>query len=147
MIKAGKKISISNPNYKIFFGNVDDTNSNNIYLSLSSWLEPKDIDTMTNNRIIKNLNKKVKQSIFNLLNSNEDSIFDKNRTIIDMDIRESGVRLGKRSFMNCEVSLFLNKKLFIKSKEINDNMLSMIDYIIEDIFSKEKHFSFHKTKK
>jgi hypothetical protein len=41
--------------------------------------------------------------------------FDLDKTIVDLDIRESGIRFGKRSFINCEVTLFLDTNMSVTS--------------------------------
>jgi hypothetical protein len=52
-----------------------------------------------------NKNKKIKQTLFTLFDTGEYPEFDLDKTIVDLDIRESGIRFGKRSFINCEVTL------------------------------------------
>ena len=54
--------------------------------------------------IFKKCNKKIKQNLFSYFNTEGlETLFDKNRTIVDLDIRESGIKFGKRSFISCEI--------------------------------------------
>jgi hypothetical protein len=58
--------------------------------------------------------------------------FDLDKTIVDLDIRESGIRFGKRSFINCEVTLFLDTKSVTsdKMKMMLDGLTNEIIYLI-----------------
>ena len=73
----------------------------------------------------------------------------KQKAIVDLDLRASGMRLGKRSFMRCEVTMFLNSrnkhniKSIILSKTIND----ITKKVINGPLSTTKSFKFHKKKK
>jgi hypothetical protein len=62
-------------------------------------------------RVIKDLNKKKKQTLF--IWYRRIPKFDLDKTIVDLDIRESGIRFGKRSFINCEVTLFLDTQTWV----------------------------------
>ena len=69
--------------------------------------------------------------------------------IIDLDLRASGIKLGKRSFVRCEITLFLDKlkNHNIKSSEIKTHINSITHKVIEDSFLKYKTFKFYNTKK
>lgn len=97
-MKIGKEIKINkNKNYNIVFGSVNNKNPKAIYLSISAWAEPLQKDCENYSRVIKNIHKNLKQVIYNHLTNNEND-FVKENTIVDLDMRESGIRYGKRSF-------------------------------------------------
>jgi hypothetical protein len=108
-MKTGKEIKSNRfKNYNVVFGSVNNKKPKAIYINISAWVDPIDEKGVNYNQIIRTLNKKLKQNLFNYFISENNDVFDKDRTIVDLDIRESGIRYGKRSFMNCEITLFLN---------------------------------------
>ena len=73
----------------------------------------------------------------------------KNKAIVDLDLRASGLRPGKRSFMRCEVTIFLKKQKEsdIKRKGIYEPLKEITNKIINGPLLSTKTFQFHKTKK
>lgn len=146
-MKTGKELKISNfKDYNIIFGSVNNKHPKAVYINLSSWAEPKASEDVNYSRVIRDLNKKIKQSIFNLFDSDETTKFVKDRTIVDFDIRESGIRYGKRSFMNCEITLFLNSEIPLISDAMKPMLDDIVEMLITSIFNDSKVFSFHKKK-
>jgi hypothetical protein len=144
-MKTGKEIKNNNfKNYNITYGTVNNKNPKSIYLNISSWVEPIKDETNNYSFDIRTLNKKIKQTLFNYLDANK-TIFNKDRTIVDLDIRESGIKLGKRSFMNCEVTFFMKEALSINSIEITNTIDELTDLMFAT-FETNKSFKFHKKK-
>ncbi len=144
-MKTGKEIKNNEiENYSIVYGTVNNKNPKSIYLNLSAWADPLNEDYLNYNFDIRNLNKNIKQTLFNYLNKNN-SIFNKDRTIVDLDIRESGVKFGKRSFMNCEITFFMKEAVSINSIEIT-NELEILTKILISLFDSNKTFNFYKKK-
>jgi len=107
MSKRGKEVKMDlSPNYNIVCGTVDNKNAKAIYVNISAWGEPTSDKDMDYGRVISKLNKCVRQSTYNHLVGKHPNKFYSDRTIVDLDMRESGVRFGKRSFMNCEMTIF-----------------------------------------
>jgi hypothetical protein len=145
-MKTGKEIKISSfKNYNVILGSVNNKQPKTNYISISAWADPKEIVNVNYNRVISDLNKKIKQLLFNELNLNEDYIFTKDKIIVDLDIRESGIKFGKRSFINCEVTLFLDSIVF-NNEEINDQLGLLTKLLIDNIFKENKYFKFYKRK-
>ena len=95
-MKRGKEITLNiNSNYKIKLGTVDNKNPKSIYINLSAWGEPNDDEEDINyDTIIKKLRKNIKQNINYNINSDN---FYKDKYIVDLDMRSSGIRNKKRS--------------------------------------------------
>lgn len=147
-MKTGKEIKSKNFNkYNVTFGSVNNKNPKAIYINISSWANPKSEDEINYNLVIRNLNKNIKQNMFNNLSEETDKLFDKDRTIVDLDIRESGIRYGKRSFMSCEITLFLNEEYSITTTYMKDKLEYLTEKLINDIFENNKVFDFHMKKK
>ena len=147
-MKKGKELKINAfKNYNIVFGSVNNRCPKAMYINISAWADPKSNDDLNYNRVIKDIDKRVRQTIYNTLDFNISSPFLKDRSIVDFDIRESGVRYGKRSFTNLEITLFQKYEIPVNSESLWPFIEEIIQTIIKDVFEKEKHFRFHKKKK
>lgn len=145
-MKIGKELKMNDfKNYNIVFGSVNNKHPKAVYINVSAWAEPLSEDEEYYSRIIRELNKRVKQSLYNIFSSDETE-FLKDRTIVDLDIRESGVRYGKRSFMNCEITLFLNSEIPVNSERMKPMLDIIINKVINTTFEDNRYFKFHKKK-
>lgn len=147
-MKTGKEVKSSQfKEYNVIFGSVNNKNAKSVYINISAWAQPKSDEEINYSRLIRNINKNIKQKIYDLLDADSKTIFQKERTIVDLDIRESGIRYGKRSFMSCEVTLFTNVEIPVNS-DIMKEMLTDISYnVIHYIFEDSDNFKFYKRKK
>jgi hypothetical protein len=140
-MKTGKYISIGEYNdVKIGYGTVDFKNLKTIYLKLNSWLQPEN-DTEDFNLIISKTRRSIKENIYNLKNENF-----KPQSIVDLDIRTKGIKLEKKSFMNLEITLYVEKVFDIKSKDIKEFIKKTSYSIINDCLTDKKLFNFNKSK-
>lgn len=139
MEKIGKKFNLKDfKNYKVSYGTVDSTANQSIYMNVSTWVEPMIID-IDAKKTISNLNKTIKRSVYNSIDK---SAFD-GSYIIDVDIRESGFRYGKRSFMSSNITLYTNTTV----TDIKDSIISLSNCIINDLNKEFNNtLSFKKTK-
>ena len=65
-----------------------------------------------------------------------------------MDLRSSGLTMGKKSFLNLEVNLFIKEKeIDFKSQQVKDYLKSMVKNVINQNFNKNDFFVFTLTKK
>ena len=145
MMKRGKenKIDISD-NYCIVSGTVDTKNPKSIYINISTWGQPKLEGDVSYDRVISQIHKSIKQKLHNKINK---ARFIHDRVLVDLDMRESGIEYGKRSFMNCEVTLYQKEELSIESEELMGEINNVTQIIIGDILETNEFFSFHKSKK
>ena len=141
-MKTGKYISLGEyKDVKIGYGTVDSKNLKTIYLKFNSWVQPKneihDYDYTINQtrRIIKNI-------VYNLKNENF-----KPQCIVDLDIKTKGIKLEKRSFMNLEVTLYVEKFFDVKQKSTKITVKNIIEKIIQEGLSDKNLFNFNKNKK
>ena len=115
-MKKGKsvKLNLYSP-IKSMYGTVDSKNLKSLYINIQSWVTPKfEYDNW--NRIVCNLSRDIKHSVFNSINT---ELF-KEQSIVDLDLRTSGISHGKKSFLNLEVNLYTTHELDFKSPEIKD---------------------------
>ena len=141
-MKIGKYIPLGIYNdVKIGYGTVDFKNLKTIYLKLNSWVQPEN-ETEDFNSTINKSRRKIKEIIYNLR-----SPYFKQQSIVDLDIRTKGIKLEKRSFMNLEITLYVDKQFDVKSKEIKTILKDLFEITIEDGLSDKKLFNFYKSKK
>ena len=141
-MKTGKYISLGEYNeVKIGYGTVDFKNLKTIYLKLNAWIEPNN-DTDDFDHLINKTRRGIKEIIYNLKNENF-----KPQSIVDLDIRTKGIKLNKRSFMNLEVTLYVDNFFDVKSKNIKLSIKDIIKSIIDDRLSNKNLFNFYKNKK
>ncbi len=141
-MKTGKYIPLGTYNdVKIGYGTVDFRNLKTVYLKFNSWLQPEN-ETDDFDHMIHKSRRKVKEIIYNLK-----SPFFKQQSIVDLDIRTKGIKLEKRSFMNMEVTLYVDKQFDVKSKEIKNNIKDILTSIIDSGLNDKKLFNFNKSKK
>ena len=142
-MKKGKTSKIQGFNTsKIVYGTVDSINFKSLYLNLQTWVEP--INEPENwARVVLNLSRAVKHSVYETLDK---ELFD-DSFIVDLDLRSSGLTLGKKSFMNLEINFFLNEdEQDFKSKEIKENLKNIITRIYDENFNNNDYFNFSLTK-
>jgi hypothetical protein len=127
--KVAKKIDVNNhKNYKVHFGTMDRIKSNSLYISISSWVQPKVESNVDYDKILRKINKKIKNTLFSNL---DNKLFDNKLLIVDLDLRVSGIRFDK-SVEDVHLDEIINKH---------------ITEVINEVLDKNEYFSFHKTKK
>jgi len=142
-MKKGKsvKINLYHP-IKSTYGTVDSKNLKSVYINIQSWVTPKfEQDNWT--RIVGNLNREIKHSVFNSIPL---ELF-KEKSIVDLDLRTSGISHGKKSFFNLEVNLYTIIDVDFKSQEIKDSIKKIIKNIFNNNIIENKYFDFSTSKK
>jgi len=145
MKKIGKKVQAKNFNkFKVHFGTMDRRSSDTLYVSISSWVKPKVNTNIDYDKILRKLNKQIKDYIYDSLNIR---YFNNKFIIVDLDLRTSGIQFNKKSFMNCEFTLYKNTSDAIDCDEITDEVNNLVDNLTREVLEKNEYFSFSKTKK
>jgi hypothetical protein len=146
-MKSGKQIKMETyKNYNITYGCVDNKNPKSVFINITAWVEPLSEKEEDYNKIIKSINKKIRQSVYNFLSINTNTSFVKDKTIVDLDLRESGIKFGKRSFMSCELTLFQNEDNSINSDIVKKGLNLISNLVIDEIFENDEDFKYHKRK-
>ncbi len=141
-MKKGKSIKINGfKDFKINYGTVDFKSMKSIYLVIQAWVEPiTDLESWSS--VVNTLRRDIKHK---LLDSIDLNIFN-GRTIVDLDLRTSGIQEGKRSFMNLEITLFLDEYIDFKSEQLKKSLTTICKYITKNSFKSNRYFSFHLSK-
>ena len=142
-MKKGKsvKLNLYNP-IKSSYGTVDSKNLKSIYINIQSWVTPK-FEHDNWNRVVCNLSREIKHSVYNSIST---EIFQE-KSIVDLDLRTSGISHGKKSFFNLEVNLYTNIELDFKSYEIKESIKKIVKNIFKNNINENKYFDFSTSKK
>jgi hypothetical protein len=142
-MKKGKTSKITGYEIsKITYGTVDSVLLKSLYLNIQTWIEPK-YENENWTRVALNLSREIKHSILESLNSD---IFNPNY-IVDLDLRPSGIQVGKKSFMNLEINFYINEpSTEFKSVGLQSELIKITDSIHKNNFYQNKYFTFHLTK-
>jgi hypothetical protein len=140
-MKKGKFISIGvHNNVKIGYGTVDYKDLKTIYIQLNSWTQP-DTEDCDFDRLIAKTRRQIKENIYNLKCE-----YFKPQSIVDLDIKTSGIKTNKRSFMDLEITLYVEKYFDVRSKEIKQIVTDLSETLINTVLTDETLFNFNETK-
>ena len=141
-MKKGKTIKINQyESLKTSYGTVDSKNLKSLYINLQTWVLPKD-EYENWVRIVGNLSRDIKHSVYEGLNG---ELFNEN-FIVDLDLRTSGIQVGKKSFMNLEITLFTKNELDFKSTIVKDSVKKIIKEIYKNCIIRNTKFLFSSSK-
>jgi len=145
-MKRGKELNLNlNPNYKTSVGTVDNKNPKSVYINISTWGEPifEVEDKRNYENKINNIRRSVKQEIFNNLNGD---LFKTKSTIVDLDLRSSGISNDKRSFMCCEAIMYQKKSFPVNSNIMKSTLSDLCGDILTNVLESNNDFTFHIKK-
>ena len=122
-MKKGKTIKLSGfDRAKVLYGTVDCKNLKSIYLNIQTWGLPKSYKENWNKTILL-LQREIKSNVLDVI----DKTILQDKIIVDLDMRSSGVQVGKKSFMN-----FNERNEMIDNKQLELHQKEM-EQIIEDL--------------
>jgi hypothetical protein len=125
-------------NHKVKYGTVDVNDNKSIYLNISTWIKPKQIE-VNPDTLVKKLNKDVRQCIHTYLSK----VGSNQKYIIDTDLRSSGIKNTKKSFMSSDITFFTKKPF----NEIGDDITELCSFLIKQLEQKYiKELEFSKRK-
>ena len=141
-MKIGKYIPLGTYNdVKIGYGTVDHKNLKTVYLKLNSWIQPEN-ETDDFDSLINKTRRKIKEQVYSLRTP-----YFKSQCIVDLDIRTKGIKMEKRSFMNLEITLYVENAFDVKTKDTKNLIKDILINTIDSSLSNKKLFNFHKSKK
>lgn len=116
-----------------FRSTIDDTEES-FNLKIENWFSPILEETYDYKRYAGQFLKKIKQMTYEVM----DLIGIDDNYIINLDMRSSGIKFGKASYMSCDIMLF-------RKKENIDSELYLL--MLNDLLKKDTKFKFYKSKK
>jgi hypothetical protein len=118
----------------MIFRYTTELDSDSIHYKLEAWFSPKTNNLVDYVKHCKRISKRLKQKI----NDIRGEIGYDKYSIVDLDIRPSGIIFNKKSYMSCKILLFptngnISEKTFLD--------------IIQKIFEEDEYLSFTPNKK
>lgn len=142
-MKTGKYINLDEyKNVKLGYGTIDCVNLKTVYIKINCWLLPNNESDIDYNSVISFARRKIKNIIYN----SNISLF-KKESIVDLDVKSKGIKIDKKSFMNLEVTLFVDQHFDIKKKYVGNTINDLCIKIIDEGLDNKNLFNFYKTKK
>lgn len=132
-------------NVNVVFGSVDKNNPKTVYIKFAAWANTIDFDEdIQYKTVIRKIAKDIKRYLyFNI----DKEIFKKDMTMVDMDMRESGITSEKSSFMSCEFTLYQVNNYLLAGDLLSDEMVRLSKHICDEILYNDLYFKFYKDKK
>lgn len=142
-MKKGKsaKLNLFTP-IKSVYGTVDSKNLKSVYINIQSWVTPKE-DYDNWGRIVSNLSREIKHTVYDSINTK----YFQEKSIVDLDLRTSGISHGKKSFFNLEINLYTICDMDFKCNEIKDSIKTIVHDIYKNNITQNKYFDFSNSKK
>jgi hypothetical protein len=142
-MKKGKTSQLKGfDNAKCSYGTVDAKELKSIYIVIQSWVEPiKEVNNWKS--VTGMLGRDIKHHLLDVV---DPLVFEKHN-IVDLDLRSSGIQVGKRSFMNLEITLFLKEHMEFKSIMLRDKIKNIVKTIYTYPLMNSNYFTLNKTKK
>lgn len=142
-MKKGKNLKMTgHKSFKINFGTVDSKNLKSIYLNIQTWVQPKK-EISSPVRSVNLLSRQIKHTIFDTIDKN----YFNEKFIVDLDLRSSGIQMGKKSFLNLECFFYLKEEEYFRSLKLKNEIKKICDSIIKNNFTNSDIYSFSLTKK
>ena len=126
---------------KCYYGSVDATELKSIYLVLQTWVKPtQEKDNW--DRVVGTISRNIKHKVLEIYNK---SIF-KEHCIVDLDLRTSGIKIDKASFLNLEITFFTKENLEFKSDELSNELNHILKEVHDNVLKKSKYFTIQYSK-
>jgi len=140
----GTELKINNfNNYNVAFGAMNKNKPKSLYIKISAWANPISENDENYKRIIRKITKRVKSHLHSTTNKNK---FDIDKTMIDLDMRESGILYGKSSFISCEITLYQHNHHLLRSNVMMGELNNITNDVIKGVLMKNEYFKFYKKK-
>ena len=126
---------------KCYYGSVDATELKSIYLVLQTWVKPtQEKDNW--DRVVGTISRNIKHKVLEIYNK---SIF-KEHCIVDLDLRTSGIKIDKASFLNLEITFFTKENFEFKSDELSNELNHILKEVHNNVLGKSKYFTIQYSK-
>jgi len=126
---------------KCYYGSVDATELKSIYLVLQTWVTPtQERDNWE--RVVGTISRTIKHKVLEVYNK---SLF-KEHFIVDLDLRTSGIKVDKASFLNLEITFFTKENTEFKSENLSSELNHILKEVHNNVLGKSKYFTIQYSK-
>lgn len=126
---------------KCYYGSVDTLELKSIFLVLQTWVVPK-MEKENWNLTVGSISREIKHKIFEVLNR---KLF-KDNFIVDLDLRTSGIKIKKSSFLNLEITFYTKNNIDFKSELLTKEFEKILKEIHSNVLSTSKYFTTQYSK-
>lgn len=126
---------------KCYYGSVDTIELKSIYLVLQTWVVPK-MEKENWDLTVGSISREIKHKIFDHLNRN---LF-RNNFIVDLDLRTSGIKEKKASFLNLEITFYTKTNIDFKSETLSNELKKILKEVHNNVLSNSKYFTTQYSK-
>lgn len=140
MIKLGKEFKGVINTFKTKVGTTNRLETKSVYVILTAWVSPEDVDTRLD--YASRVNKYIRQYVHTNM-SKRYNFYDRDKTIVSVSLSTSGMKRGKRGFLNCEISLAVKEFDFSTNKK---SLESVANEIVQHLEKNPYGLSFHYDK-
>jgi len=126
---------------KCYYGSVDATELKSIYLVLQTWVKPTE-ERDNWERVVGTISRSIKHKILEIYNK---SLF-REHFIVDLDLRTSGIKVDKASFLNLEITFFTKQDIDFKSDELSKELNRILKEVHDNVLEKTKYFTIQYSK-
>jgi len=137
--------------FNIKYGTINKFDIRSIYININSWckvLNKKDDDLENNdyNIIIRKLNKEIRQTISQSIRNKS---FSRDKLIVSLTLRNSGLKMFKKTFCNLEINLYnrIANSEIVLTDSLKKEIENIINEVIRNILNKNKYFEFYLKKR
>jgi len=126
---------------KCYYGSVDATELKSIYLVLQTWVKPtQERDNWE--RVVGTISRNIKHKVLEIYNK---SMF-REHFIVDLDLRTSGIKIDKASFLNLEITFFTKENIEFKSDKLSNELNHILKEVHDNVLNKSKYFTIQYSK-
>lgn len=126
---------------KCYYGSVDATELKSIYLVLQTWVKPtQEKDNW--DRVVGTISRNIKHKVLEIYNK---SLF-REHFIVDLDLRTSGIKVDKASFLNLEITFFTKDNIDFKSEVLSDELNRILKEVHDNVLEKTRYFTIQYSK-
>ena len=141
LVKLGKQVKLQpNGNFTSKYGTVNAIAPQSIFVAVNSWVTPTH-----NLRFDKKL-RKLNLIVRDAITENIDSETFHKKHILDFDLRQSGLRKGKQSFLSIEITLYPKTVIPFPSDIYDSNIKALVGDLSRQI-KQDRDFTFANKKK
>jgi hypothetical protein len=126
---------------KCYYGSVDATELKSIYLVLQTWVKPtQERDNWE--KVVGTISRNIKHKVLEIYNK---SMF-REHFIVDLDLRTSGIKIDKASFLNLEITFFTKENIEFKSDKLSNELNHILKEVHDNVLNKSKYFTIQYSK-
>lgn len=141
-VRLNSESKIDNNLFTLKIGTTNKLNPQVIYVEGRTFISPKE-DKESYDKDVREIKVLLQRKLSSMLNEND--LFER-KYILDFQLANSGIRMGKKSFLSFEFLLKQKNKPLLKFKEIKNNSIDFISEVVSTLKLEIEKIGFNITK-